>query len=342
MIYLFALFVLLIIIGSKINSKNDYLSKEQTSIIKGIFIILVIFSHFNSYVTYQSDLDLTYLKIINYFGQAMVAPFLFYSGYGVMEQINKKGINYIKSIPTKRILITIIKFDLAVLIFYIIAILSNNEVSLKQFLLSLIAWDSLGNSNWYIFTILILYLLTYLSYIMIKNKKISLITTTILTCIYIITLYYFNIKPSFWYDTALCYILGMYYSNFKDKIYKYINYNNITYIVSFIMIILSCLLLKKYSYHVSINILLNLTFSLLIVIISMKLSISNKILSWCGQHLFEIYILQRIPMIIFKQITLFSNIYLYFIACIISTIIIVIVFKKISDIIISKIIPLQR
>lgn len=150
MIYIFAIYILLIIISSRIDNNNDYLSPEKTTTIKGIFIVLVFFSHFNSYVMYSNTLDNVYVKIIGYVGQAMVAPFLFYSGYGVMEQITKKGNSYIKSIPIKRFLVTMIKFDLAVFLFYIINIFLNNTISLKKILLSFIGWDSLGNSNWYI------------------------------------------------------------------------------------------------------------------------------------------------------------------------------------------------
>lgn len=342
MLVFYIFFSLLIIISSKINSSNEYLAQEKTTIIKGIFIVLVFFSHFNSYVIYENKLDIIYQNIINFFGQAMVAPFLFYSGYGIMEQIKKKGQEYIKKIPIKRILITCIKFDLAVLLFYIIKIINNNKVSIKQLLLSFIGWDTLGNSNWYIFTILILYLITYLGFIITKNKKINLLTITILTCIYIIVLYYFKLKPSFWFDTAPCYLLGIYYSNYKEKIYQKINYNTITYTITLIATILGCLVLKKYSHHISISILFNLLFSLLIVIITMKLSIKNKIFSWCGNHLFELYILQRIPMIIFSQTKIINNIYLYFVICLIITTLIVLIFKKITDKIISKIIVISK
>ena len=188
MIYIFAIYILLIIISSRIDNNNDYLSLEKTTVIKGIFIILVFLSHFNSYVIYSNALDNVYIKIIGYVVQAMVAPFLFYSGYGVMEKKKKKGNSYIKSFPVKRILVTMIKFDLAVLLFYIINILLNNAVSFKKIILSLVGWDSLGNSNWYIFTIIVLYIITYFSYSIIKNKNISLSMTTILTLIYIFLL----------------------------------------------------------------------------------------------------------------------------------------------------------
>ena len=82
---------------------DDYLSIEKTNSIKGIFILIVIFQHFNQYVEYSSFIDVQYLRFFNCIGQRMVTLFLFYSGYGIRESIAKKGSNYIKTIPTKRI-----------------------------------------------------------------------------------------------------------------------------------------------------------------------------------------------------------------------------------------------
>ena len=50
-----------------------------------------------------------------------------------------------------------------------------------------------------------------------------------------------------------------------------------------------------------------------IVTLSMKISFKSKILIWCGQNLFWLYILQRIPMIVFKHFRIDSwgnNIYI--------------------------------
>lgn len=336
MIIFLIILLLIIIYNIKPTKEEKYLDKKQTENIKGIFIILVLFSHFNSYVKYDSSLDLEYLKIINWFGQAMVAPFLFYSGYGIMEQIKNNGKKYIKKIPKKRILTTLIKFDLAVIIYLILNIILNNRLKISQIILSLIGWESLGNSNWYIFVILILYLITYISFIITNKKKISLLITTILSFLYMIIFYKFNIKPVFWYDTVPCFILGLYYSHYKETISKYINYNKITYILSLIILMFSTLLFKHYSRILVFNIMFNISFILTIIIISIKISINSKTLSWCGKHLFEIYILQRIPMIIFSKITPQLSIYLYFILSLIGTILLTIIFKKLTDIILDN------
>ena len=134
--------------SSKIN--EDYLSINNTQAIKGIFILLVFFSHFNSYVSFENGMDIFYEKIISVFGQTMVTLFLFYSGYGVVESIKKKGLPYINQIPYKRVLVTLLKFDVAVVLFLIAGLALREEMLFSQIVLSFFAWDSIGNSNWYI------------------------------------------------------------------------------------------------------------------------------------------------------------------------------------------------
>lgn len=54
------------------------LNKEQTTCINGIFVLFVFLSHFGQYET------MPWNNLLLAIGQLMVAPFLFYSGYGIM------------------------------------------------------------------------------------------------------------------------------------------------------------------------------------------------------------------------------------------------------------------
>lgn len=136
----------------------DYLGREQCESVKGIFILLVFFSHFMGYVRQTGgvafDMPL---------GQLIVTLFLFYSGYGVMESIRTKGAAYVREMPKRRILTTLLNFDIAVLAFIGVDLLLGQSLTAKQCLLSLVAWDSVGNSNWYIFVILLCYVAAWMT-----------------------------------------------------------------------------------------------------------------------------------------------------------------------------------
>lgn len=67
------------------------LNKEQTTCINGIFVLFVFLSHFGQYET------MPWNNLLLAIGQLMVAPFLFYSGYGIMYLLGfviliKKGL----------------------------------------------------------------------------------------------------------------------------------------------------------------------------------------------------------------------------------------------------------
>ena len=166
------------IIVNRHEHKYNYLDKDTCNAIKGVFICIVFLRHIYPYMAengyaFPSFLDKSFLIIDTHIGQLLVVMFLFYSGYGVMESIKKKGIPYIKSFPYKRIFVTWINFVVALLFFFLIDLLLERPITIKQTLLSLVCWDSLGNSNWYFFAILSCYIFTYLAFRYIKSSRIS-------------------------------------------------------------------------------------------------------------------------------------------------------------------------
>ena len=156
----------------------DYLSKDKTNSIKGLFILLIVLTHSLPYIErsgYQfvrMD-DKIFLSSLYHIGQLVVVMFLFYSGYGVSESFKKKGMNYAKSMPRHRILSTLLNFDVAVIFFIILSLILGITLTVKQSLLALTAWESVGNSNWYIFIILLCYTIKLRDYMKNKNNKIK-------------------------------------------------------------------------------------------------------------------------------------------------------------------------
>lgn len=334
MLIYFLIYVIICLYGVKIignKNSSEYISVEKTQSIKGIFILMVFFSHFNSYVVFDNPFDLKYKEIFGFFGQTMVTLFMFYSGYGVMESIKKKGMPYVDQMPVRRILGTLFKFDIAVVIYAVISILFGGTITGKQFLLSLVAWDSVGNSNWYIFAILALYIFTYIAFKICAGKcgnYIPAILVLIFTCAYIVGFVKFNLKAVWWYDTVMCYVFGMFYSLFHVEIEKRVNKNLICYIIALAACVAVTAYFKTHS-GLKMYLLLMLSFTGTVIVFSMRIALDNKILRWCGKHLFEIYIMQRIPMIVFKEMGVLEfNMYVYFILCLTATVGISVVFEK--------------
>ena len=306
MIFLYIAIALLILAGTCIDYKGfhaDYLSKEKTNSIKGVFLLLIIVSHAIPYISrcgYDfSGIGDNYLLLIrNRMGQLVVVMFLFYSGYGIGESFKKKGELYVNHMPTHRILTTLLNFDVAVLFLAIVSLLLSIPFTGKQFLLSFIAWDSLGNSNWYIFCILICYIISFVTLKFTKTNRESVIITLILVIVMTLLLSFF--KQPYWYNTMWSYGAGYAFSIYRTKIGSTIQSN---YLLSLLFSIILFVVLFNLNIEyrgIKYNF-LSISFAIMIVIATMKVSLSNKVLIWIGINLFPMYIFQRIPMIILQN-----------------------------------------
>ena len=308
----------------------DYLSFDTTNAIKGVFISLVFIKHatpyiLNSgYVFDNSLLGRTFLFVNSQVGQWIVAMFLFYSGYGIMESIKKKGIAYIDSIPRKRILTTLINFDIAVALFAIISLILQKDYSIGRYLLSFTGWEDVGNSNWYIFVILLCYLIVYLCF-RVKCDKLNSFSGRAIKCFSLLILLVLVLscfKPSWWYDTMLCFGFGIFYSIWRERIETILK-RYYWFILPALFFLLICIGKIPYSAKGFVFNTYCIIFSLLIVMLTMKFKINNSALIWAGKNLFPLYIYQRVPMIILSSICggVFVSSYpiLYTLSCLLIT-----------------------
>lgn len=310
---------------------DGYLSKEQTNSIKGFFIVVVFCRHIAPYLA-DSGYDFSMLGdslfrwIDGRIGQLLVVMFLFYSGYGVMESIKNKGEIYIDSIPHRRLITTLLNFDVAVGIFLVVDICLGIHYETKDIVLAFTGWKSIGNSNWYIFVILCCYFSTYLTYKIFAriNNNRSLIgggNLLIIICIYVVLVLK---KQGYWYDTIFSYPLGIYFSLYKNEIENVLKRN---YAKRLPVIFALFLMLMYLPYNIK-GIVANTracALAILIVQLSMKLQINSKALSWFGKHLFPLYIYQRIGMIILSEydggVFIHDNPYIYILSCALITLI---------------------
>ena len=281
---------------------NDYLSKDKTNAIKGISILMVFISHSLQYITnngyeFAGIGDTLFLLIRRFSGQLVVVMFLFYSGYGIGESFKKKGKEYVDRMPSHRILSTIINFDIAVVFFIIIAYFLDEPLSFNKVILSLLGWESVGNSNWYIFCIVTCYILTFLVFKFINKKH---ITSSIVISIVAFSILLSYLKPNYWYNTLWAYALGITFSFYRKEIESILqkNWKSSMFIISILFLLLFSI---KNGYRGIPYNMLSICFALLVVILSMKVSIGNKALYWIGANLFPFYIYQRLPMIFISK-----------------------------------------
>jgi len=62
--------------------------------------MLIFLSHAEQYFKLDSAYDTAYAAVSEHMGQLVVVMFFFYSGYGMMESVKKKGSSYVSRIMT--------------------------------------------------------------------------------------------------------------------------------------------------------------------------------------------------------------------------------------------------
>lgn len=328
--FILLFFIIIFFIKAKFHFKDNnenYISRTQTQCINGFFVLIVFMRHFKSYIKF-GDFDHIFQAIDSWTGQLIVVPFLFFSGYGIMLSISKKGKGYVNSIMTKRFLKVWIHFTMAIVLFVFTNMFLGNELKLNKVLFSLIGWDGIGNSNWYIFDTLVLYILTFLSFRFVgKNNKLGMYIMALLSTAFVVTMTFF--KQGYWYNTIIAYPLGMLFAMTEPQFRAWINKSRFNFIIIATIGAVSIFLSsydkgKLTSYKVFV------TASIFIILaLSLKVEFKNKILEFLGKYVFEIYILQRIPMLILKNYI--PQKYLYFAACFAATIIISILFRFLAN-----------
>ena len=311
------------------NPQRDYLKKRRSQSISGVFVLLVFLRHFGQYINIEKSDKLFYL-FDQCMGQLIVIPFLFYSGYGVMKSIMIKGDSYVTAIPKHRILRVWLHFVIAVSMYLFLGIAMHRNYSLRRIVLSFIGLESIGNSNWYIFAIIAMYIFTWIAFkVFQKDTKKVLMLMLFFTLLYI-GVWYGNTETQF-YNTIHIYPFGMIYAYYQDRIDHFILRSNkrMFAILAILVVLLGVVRLSRLLIDCSFFMDLclywisGILFICCVLEMSLYVQFGNPVLDFLGTHIFEIYILQRIPM----NLLYGMEKYLYFVVCLVITVLISIGYK---------------
>lgn len=333
MVLAYAALAILFFLPSKfyLRSFNEgYLEKDNTWEIRGGFVLLVFFSHFVVYTDLNLPNDFlnnAYGYIRNALNQLVVTMFFFYSGYGIMKSVENKGDKYVKGFFLRRFLPLYIYFAFIVLIYLIRGLCLGNQYDWSKILLSFVGWENVGNEHWYMFVIFVLYIFLMVVFLM---PKLSLmwknVIFTLLSCGLVVLLYF--TKGQLWYNTLLCFPLGMWYCLFKSKIdvamRKHVVYWATLAVAVAVFITLR--IVEHFTDNQIAFIVMSLVFSLVIVLFSMKVQSRNPILNFFGHHVFSIYMLQKIFLLLFVGTPLYDMYPLYFVTSLSLTVIAAFIF----------------
>lgn len=330
MIILYAILVLLAVdsvrpLNKGVGFNVDYIGKDTCNVVKGICIWLVFICHISGYmadIPALAEWDRMLFKFNGYVRQLLVVPFLFYSGYGVTLAIIGKGKSYAESIPRKRVLPTLLKFDVAVLIFVLMNLCLGLDLELKTVLLAFTGWESVRNSNWYIFCILVCYLISRGAYKLGGISRRMLLWVWVGIILYNAAMYF--CKGFWWYDTVFSYGFGAVFAYYKNAFDALIKKRYLA-----LLLVSLCGFFIFYNLHDKFSISANITgvfLCCLLVLLTSRVRLTSRLLEWSGRHLFSLYIYQRLPMFVLATIAggsfVSNHYYWYIVICMVITVLI--------------------
>lgn len=216
---------------------SSFLEKDDTYAYRGFLMIIIIALHIfiNLYYVYDCQFAKQLKRIWENWGSECVGAYFLLSGYGLFLSINKNfplKFSYI----IRQLKKLIIPFIAAFIIYLIInAIFYEPHFFIRQFISLTIP----ETTSWFIKVIISLYVLTLLLFKISNKPLISIIIISFCSIIYIICCLYLGLRE-FWFNSIICYPIGMFIAYFKEI--KKINFN-FNYYFSSISAIVSIYLL---------------------------------------------------------------------------------------------------
>lgn len=193
--------------------ESEYLSKNHTDCLKGIMASLVLMCHLRGRMPVLNDTVIG--SLFTALGYLSVSVFFFISGYGLMASYKNKGDGYIRDFPKNRIL----PFYCICLcwtgIYVLFNLLMGKDMAWTEILLSLFFGGTVILNGWYLQTILVFYLLFYVSFRFAgKYKECAVAAGTVL---YIAGCVALGLSTT-WYEAVWCFLLGILWNKYRERI----------------------------------------------------------------------------------------------------------------------------
>lgn len=361
--------VVLLFLGVKIAPRHeyyeDYFSLDVSKGIQGLLAVCIIFHHCSVWFNLNGSTNNFFIHYF-YFPALMVSFFFFCSGYGLYYSLKNKK-NYLKGFVQKRILTVLVPFFICNYIYMFVSQLEGRQYTVKEIVLSFFGFLLINGQMWFAIEIMILYLIFYFLFKYIKSENVALILMGL--CILIMIYISMNLGHSrlryymdwwfhgeWWYNTTLCFFVGMVFSKFKDKItsiFKRFYWVLLTVCtIAFLYLAkINCILidLEIYSTETRFSMriqdkLLGLSaqsimvffYIMVLMLIMMKVRFHNKALAFCGRISLEIILINYLYITLFDRIRSEYGIGIYLVLVVVFTIISAIVLNKIKLIILEK------
>ncbi|MCD7825544.1 MAG: acyltransferase family protein, partial [Clostridiaceae bacterium] len=290
---------LLLIFDSFIHEKSinesEYLSIETTTSLRGIFALVIVLHHMSE-ITQGGRL----FCLLVHAGYLVVSVFFFFSGYGLMTGLLKKGNEYLSVFWIKRILYIFTIYFIITIMYVAEYSLLGKSYSPLQIFMSFFNGAPIAANSWYMIIQILYYIFFWISFKCCNHRYwlgilILLILQFIQTLILILLQY-----PAIWYMSGFAFSVGVFWAFKKDEIDQLLTlhfFKIMLIVISLFLIFTGLPLILEYIYEeqgfarICCRILSTSLFSILVAITGRKIRFKFKIWMFLGKISLEIYLI---------------------------------------------------
>lgn len=334
--------------SDKQDIRTNYLSLNNTTCLKGILAICIIFCHIWGELG-QANPNLadgiignTIGRICTVLGYLSVALFLFLSGYGLCVQYQKKGDNYLKGFLVKRVL-SLYLLNVVLIVFYsIVNIILGEDFSWEVFLQSFFFGKTIVSKGWYLQSILVWYLFFFVVFRFVKNDKLQIVGMLVAFILYLIVCLVMQLNST-WYEGSFCLVLGIIWAKFFKQINQILNKNKWLFlsIVIFGILFVGSFVCGNFGFlpkplRIVSKSVSACMFSICVVLFLTIIPINNPITRFLGKISLEIYVFHGFFLMLYRCNYIYiNNEILYSILVLISSIVLAFVLHPLCSTILN-------
>lgn len=307
MVYAFyPLLALLLFAKAKVARRGEWndevLSFRQTKAFLGFLAIIILFHHASqrTCAPWLPPNVVTHgLDAFVYVGYLCVAVFFFCSGYGMYTACRSKE-HFFKGYFVKRILPIVLPAVIMWLVFFAIEQARGMKIEPPVVI-------NVYSYIWYVPAIVYLYLIFWIAFGLVKNEKAGLLILLIGTILYSVLCFFLS-SGTWWYNTHHLFIVGVLVGKYKDRILGVLKRGYVLWIILTAFLTAAGFSIASYYYPIITALggrytdvghfiaeftgqtVSAFTFSILVLLIGLKVRVGNRILGVLGLFTLEIYL----------------------------------------------------
>lgn len=325
-------FAIILLWGVKVSHRGEWqdgsLSLSHSKDLLGFFALMIVVHHTIQALIQNRGTNVGIMVIYENMGVCFVGGFFFFSGYGLLKSLYSKR-DYFNHFFQKRILKILVPFYVVNTFFTVVTrqmrMLDSYEVA------PCMTGIIMPNDHmWYLVEIVVLYILFYKNFKNPKSERQAFLRMLVDIIVVIVISFLFGHGPfwfqgEWWYNSTILFFIGMLIARFEEPV---ISFAKKYYVVLTSLMLVTFIILYKSTVSIinargywtefsniswaqsnldklealSVQVPMIISFVLLVLLLGLKVKVSNKVLHFLGIISLDLYITHRLCIWVFDWI----------------------------------------